>query len=148
MMARAADLLREYEAKIAALERMVGRQALPLPRAEMDRQVTRESRTHANSLEDNAMSSDLTELGQEAITAVSTGVANGAPLVKCQLLASAFYEALRNEAYVVVAEASCPVICHSGHCRKRQRSVSVSHVEKCPDRRERITGQGRPRAPP
>jgi hypothetical protein len=48
----------------------------------------------------------------------------------------------------VVAEASCPVICHSGHCRKRQRSVSVSHVEKCPDRGERITGQGRPRPPP
>jgi hypothetical protein len=58
MMARAADLLREYEAKIAALERVVGRQALPLPRAEMDRQLTRESRTHANSLEDNAMSSE------------------------------------------------------------------------------------------
>ena len=43
------------------------------------------------------MASDLTELGQEAIAAVSRGVADGAPLVKCQLLASAFYEALRNE---------------------------------------------------
>jgi hypothetical protein len=43
------------------------------------------------------MSSDLTELGQEAIAAVSRGVADGAPLVKCQLLASAFYEALRHE---------------------------------------------------
>jgi hypothetical protein len=41
------------------------------------------------------MSSDLTELGQEAIAAVSRGVTDGAPLVKCQLLASAFYEALR-----------------------------------------------------
>jgi hypothetical protein len=41
--------------------------------------------------------SDLTELGQEAIAAVSKGVADGAPLVKCQLLASGFYEALRNE---------------------------------------------------
>jgi hypothetical protein len=47
--------------------------------------------------EDSAMSSDLTELGQDAIAAVSRGVADGAPLVKCQLLASAFYEALRNE---------------------------------------------------
>ena len=28
--------------------------------------------------------SDLTELGQEAIAAVSRGVADGAPLVKCQ----------------------------------------------------------------
>jgi hypothetical protein len=37
--------------------------------------------------------SDLTELGQDAIAAVSRGVADGAPLVKCQLLASAFYEA-------------------------------------------------------
>jgi hypothetical protein len=41
--------------------------------------------------------SDLTELGQEAIAAVSRGVADGAPLVKCQLLAPAFYEALRHE---------------------------------------------------
>jgi hypothetical protein len=41
--------------------------------------------------------SDLTELGQDAIAAVSRGVADGAPLVKCQLLASAFYEALRHE---------------------------------------------------
>ena len=47
--------------------------------------------------EDCAMSSDLTELGQEAIAAVARGVADGAPLVKCQLLASAFYEALRHE---------------------------------------------------
>ena len=46
------------------------------------------------------MSSDLTELGQEAIAAVSRGVADGAPLVKCQLLASAFYEALRHELHV------------------------------------------------
>ena len=29
-MSRAADLLQEYEAKIAALERMVGRQALEI----------------------------------------------------------------------------------------------------------------------
>jgi hypothetical protein len=43
------------------------------------------------------MSSDLTELGQEAIAAVSRGVADGASLVKCALLASAFYEALRHE---------------------------------------------------
>jgi hypothetical protein len=35
------------------------------------------------------MSSDLTELGQEAIAAVSRGVADGAPLVKCQLLHAA-----------------------------------------------------------
>src|ERR1700736_5089116 len=123
MMARAADLLREYEAKIAALERMVGRQALPLPRAEMDRQVTRESRTHANSLEDNAMSSDLTELGQEAIAAVSRGVADGAPLVKCQLLASAFYEALLQE--LRKADATERVACRTANlsaCHNLARS--------------------------
>jgi hypothetical protein len=40
---------------------------------------------------------DLTEVGQEAIAAVSRGVADGAPLVKCQLLAFGFYEALRHE---------------------------------------------------
>ena len=39
-------------------------------------------------LEDCAMSSHLTELGQEAVAAVSRSVTGGTPLVKCQLLAS------------------------------------------------------------
>ena len=43
------------------------------------------------------MSSELIELGQQALAAVSSSVARGAPLVKCQLLASQFYEALRHE---------------------------------------------------
>jgi hypothetical protein len=43
------------------------------------------------------MSAELVKLGQEALAAVANGVAVGAPLVKCQLLASEFYEALRNE---------------------------------------------------
>jgi hypothetical protein len=43
------------------------------------------------------LSDDLIELGQKAVDAVSTGIASGAPLVKRQLLASAFYEALRHE---------------------------------------------------
>jgi hypothetical protein len=43
------------------------------------------------------MSSDLVQLGHEALAAVSSDLANGAPLVKCQLLASTFYEALRDE---------------------------------------------------
>ena len=34
------------------------------------------------------MSSHLTELGQEAVAAVSRSVTGGTPLVKCQLLAS------------------------------------------------------------
>jgi hypothetical protein len=43
------------------------------------------------------MSSDLVELGQQALAAVSSDLAKGAPLVKCQLLACGFYEALRYE---------------------------------------------------
>jgi hypothetical protein len=39
----------------------------------------------------------LIELGEQALVAVTTGVARGAPLVQCQLLASDFYEALRRE---------------------------------------------------
>jgi hypothetical protein len=60
------------------------------------------------------MSSDLTELGQEAIAAVSRGVADGAPLVKCQLLASAFYEALRHEL-------------RSAHATNRSTLLAVTH---------------------
>ena len=43
------------------------------------------------------MTSHLIELGQQALASVSSSVAGGAPLVKCQLLASEFYEALRRE---------------------------------------------------
>jgi hypothetical protein len=35
------------------------------------------------------------ELGRQALTDVRIGVANGEPLVRCQLLASEFYEALK-----------------------------------------------------
>jgi hypothetical protein len=42
------------------------------------------------------MSPELIQLGQQALSAVASGVAMGAPLVKCQLLASQLYEALRN----------------------------------------------------
>jgi hypothetical protein len=35
--------------------------------------------------------------GQKALAAVATNAASGAPLVKCQLLASEFYEALKRE---------------------------------------------------
>jgi hypothetical protein len=41
--------------------------------------------------------SHLIELGQQALAAVTTSVAGGAPLVRCQLLASEFYEALKQE---------------------------------------------------
>ena len=39
--------------------------------------------------------SQLIELGQQTLTDVRIGVANGEPLVRCQLLASEFYEALK-----------------------------------------------------
>jgi hypothetical protein len=45
----------------------------------------------------SAQSAELVKLGQEALAAVANGVAVGAPLAKCQLLASEFYEVLRNE---------------------------------------------------
>jgi hypothetical protein len=39
----------------------------------------------------------LIELGQQALAAVTTNAGTGAPLVRCQLLASEFYEALKRE---------------------------------------------------
>ena len=41
--------------------------------------------------------SQLVELGEKALSAVAAGVAAGAPIAKCQLLASEFYEALQRE---------------------------------------------------
>ena len=41
--------------------------------------------------------SHLVELGQRALAAVAAGVAAGAPVAKCQLLAAEFYETLRRE---------------------------------------------------
>jgi hypothetical protein len=41
--------------------------------------------------------SQLIELGQQVLAAVVTSVDNGEPLLRCQLLASEFYEALRRE---------------------------------------------------
>ena len=39
----------------------------------------------------------MIELGQQALASVTTNVASGSPLVRCQLLASEFYEALKRE---------------------------------------------------
>jgi hypothetical protein len=62
--------------------------------------------------------SQLIELGQQALTDVRIGVANGEPLVRCQLLASEFYEALKRalrapelspvERWAVMAAANMP----------------------------------------
>ena len=39
----------------------------------------------------------LIELGQQALASITANIAGGAPLVRCQLLASEFYEALKRE---------------------------------------------------
>jgi hypothetical protein len=47
--------------------------------------------------EDSVVSSELIRLGQQSLATVATSVARGAPLVQCQLLATEFYEALKDE---------------------------------------------------
>ena len=74
------------------------------------------------------MSSDLTELGQEAIAAVSRGVADGAPLVKCQLLASAFYEALRHELRKADASKRITLLAVTDQCH-RSAAANISPVQ-------------------
>jgi hypothetical protein len=74
------------------------------------------------------MSSDLTELGQQAIAAVSRGVADGAPLVKCQLLASAFYEALRDELRKADASRRSTLLAVTGQCH-RSAVANISPVQ-------------------
>src|SRR5580700_7765267 len=55
---------------------------------DMHRQVTRESRTDANSPWRMAMSSDLTELGQEAIAGLQRGgMSRKRPVIQCRPVA-------------------------------------------------------------
>jgi hypothetical protein len=72
--------------------------------------------------------SDLTELGQDAIAAVSRGVADGAPLVKCLLLASAFYEALRNELRKADASRRSTLLAVTDQCH-RSAAANISPVK-------------------
>jgi hypothetical protein len=46
---------------------------------------------------DSLVPSRLIELGQQTVEVVTAKVAEGAPLVRCQLLASDFYEAWKQE---------------------------------------------------
>jgi hypothetical protein len=73
------------------------------------------------------MSSDLTQLGQEAIAAVSKGVADGAPLVKCQLLASIFYEALRDELRKAEANKRGALLAATDQCH-RSAAANITPV--------------------
>src|SRR6516164_2987560 len=64
------------------------------------RQNPGESGTKASTVswwqwEDPVVPAHLIQLGQQALANVTSDVANGAPLVRCQLLASEFYEALK-----------------------------------------------------
>src|SRR5256885_4801883 len=72
--------------------------------------------------------SDLAELGQEAIAAVSRGVAAGVPLVKCQLLASAFYEALRNELRKADATKRSTLLAVADQCH-RSAAANISLMQ-------------------
>jgi hypothetical protein len=65
------------------------------------------------------MPPELIQLGQQALSAVASGVARGAPLVKCQLLASQFYEALRNE------------LRESSHEDVERRKMLIDAVNQC-----------------
>jgi hypothetical protein len=94
---------------------------------DIHRQLARESSTDANAPGGCAMS-DLTELGQEAIAAVSRGVADGAPLVKCQLLASAFYEALRHELRQADATKRSTLLAVTRQCH-RGAAANISPVQ-------------------
>jgi hypothetical protein len=83
------------------------------------------------------MSSDLTEIGQEAIAAVSRGVADGAPLVKCQLLASAFYEALRHELRKADAAKRSTLLAVTDQCH-RSAAAHISPVQALDELRRAV----------
>jgi len=69
--------------------------------------------------------SQLVELGRQALGAVERSVANGAPRLECQLLASDFYESLQE-----TSEADCAkrttLIAAAHHCdRIATQSISA-----------------------
>jgi len=85
--------------------------------------------------------SDLTELGQEAIAAVSRGVADGAPLVKCQLLASAFYEALRHELRKADATKRSTLLAVTDQCH-RSAAANISPLQALHELKSRPSSLG------
>ena len=101
------------------------------------------------------MSSELIELGQQALAAVATSVARGAPLVKCQLLASRFYEALRHElrqaseagvakrAMLIAAANQChrtatASITPDGMLDELKRAIELLQVDNAPHAQPRL----------
>jgi hypothetical protein len=69
-------------------------------------------------MEASVVPSQLVELGQQALTDVRISVANGEPLVRCQLLASEFYEALKRalRAPELSPVERCAVIAAANQC--------------------------------
>jgi hypothetical protein len=69
-------------------------------------------------MEASVVPSKLIELGQQVLTDVRVGVANGEPLVRCQLLASEFYESLKGalRAPELSPVERCAVIAAANQC--------------------------------
>ena len=93
--------------------------------------------------------SRLIELGQQALAAAVINVATGEPLVRCQLLASEFYKALKRElrttsqlgavergTLVVVAHLCChAVTANIGHdvmLKELKRAIDLLKVDTPP----------------
>ena len=93
--------------------------------------------------------SPLIELGRQALAAAATNVANGEPLVRCQLLASEFYKTLKRElrttsqlgavergTLVAVAHLCCRAItANNGHnvmLEELKRAIDLLKVDTPP----------------
>jgi hypothetical protein len=79
-------------------------------------------------MEASVLPSQLVELGQQALTDVRISVANGEPLVRCQLLASEFYQALKRalRAPELSPVERCAVIAAANQCLHAATSISPS----------------------
>jgi hypothetical protein len=84
--------------------------------------------------------SQLIELGRRALTDVRIGVANGEPLVRCQLLASEFYESLKGalRAPELSPVERCAVIAAANQCR-HAANASISPGAMLAELRAAIT---------
>ena len=86
--------------------------------------------------------SHLIELGQQALAAVTSNVASGAPVVRRQLLASEFYEALKRELRAtsglgVIDRAV--VVAAANHCR-HAATASISPGVRIPEQAAHDSG--------
>ena len=102
--------------------------------------------------------SQLIELGEQALHAVQGSVAHGGPLVRCQLLASEFYEALKRELHETRADEvanrdaliAATIQCHrsakasltpASMLAELRGAIAILKAEDAPPR----TGRPRPR---